>query len=516
MSTKINVTVDSGGLSDRAKQQQQAARQAQLEKERQQRIEEQGTEQRTAAQATQGRAADGTPLYSTGFKQPTSERRPAANRGESLPSYTVTRVVDRFQLVDVGYRLLESFDDGWDFSYVIDFPMQYDIQFLFDTSPEVVVVQLPLFSGVNRGPWYETFLSENERVNPADPWPANFPKNGQPSPIRGDTFDPSIGSVTEKITEKFNQTPFVSGTNYKVLPINNDLSICVAHGYYNQAIVNKQVYYEVKVEAIFAYTQEEGDPPVLYSYYWINETPTVFENTASIEFFDQVNFCKCFLVSASQKTAREISTPAAVRNAVKDTYGYSYYLQPGNIQTRFLQKYSFGVLSPNDSSYTGSVTVTRLNSSATELILSNNPVGLISYGTSSENLPTTAAKNPTTPGVYTWFALGNNRPANNNPNLTDAAWVKANYLANVETPKYGVRAQLYTETPETVDPYDFSWNTVSPLTNNPAEVINKVKKSGIPQNGSTLFDTRTWDWGNPEYCRQQALALGFTEADLTP
>ncbi len=85
MSTQINVTVGSGGLSDKARQLQTAARQAQLEKERQQRIEAQGQEQRTANLAAAGRAPDGSPLYGPGFKQPEVERRPAASRsGQGL------------------------------------------------------------------------------------------------------------------------------------------------------------------------------------------------------------------------------------------------------------------------------------------------------------------------------------------------------------------------------------------------------------------------------------------------
>jgi hypothetical protein len=83
VSTQINVTVGSGGLSDKARQLQTAARQAQLEKERQQRIETQGQEQRTANLAAAGRAPDGTPLYGPGFKQPEIERRPAANRSQA-------------------------------------------------------------------------------------------------------------------------------------------------------------------------------------------------------------------------------------------------------------------------------------------------------------------------------------------------------------------------------------------------------------------------------------------------
>ena len=80
MSTQVNVTVGSGGLSEQARQLQTAARQAQLEKERQQRIETQGQEQRTANLAAAGRAPDGSPLFGIGFRQPEVERRPAANR----------------------------------------------------------------------------------------------------------------------------------------------------------------------------------------------------------------------------------------------------------------------------------------------------------------------------------------------------------------------------------------------------------------------------------------------------
>ena len=85
MSTQINVTVGLGGLSDKARQLQTAARQAQLEKERQQRIEAQGQEQRTANLAATGRAADGSLLFGPSFRQPEVERRPAANRSGGGP-----------------------------------------------------------------------------------------------------------------------------------------------------------------------------------------------------------------------------------------------------------------------------------------------------------------------------------------------------------------------------------------------------------------------------------------------
>lgn len=80
MSTNINVTVDSGGLSERAKQQQLAARQAQLEKERTINLSAEALDKRVAAQAAKGLSLNGQPLYTAGLKQPQLERRPAATR----------------------------------------------------------------------------------------------------------------------------------------------------------------------------------------------------------------------------------------------------------------------------------------------------------------------------------------------------------------------------------------------------------------------------------------------------
>ena len=83
MSTQINVTVGSGGLSDKAKQLQAAARQAQLEKERTLDLSAEALDKRIAAQAAKGLSVDGKPLYSVPTQLPEIERRPAANRSVS-------------------------------------------------------------------------------------------------------------------------------------------------------------------------------------------------------------------------------------------------------------------------------------------------------------------------------------------------------------------------------------------------------------------------------------------------
>jgi hypothetical protein len=83
VSTKINITVDSGGLSARAKQQQEAARLAQLERERTRRVEAEGKAQREAKQAAEGRRPDGQPQFGAPPAKPRQQDEPAANRAVS-------------------------------------------------------------------------------------------------------------------------------------------------------------------------------------------------------------------------------------------------------------------------------------------------------------------------------------------------------------------------------------------------------------------------------------------------
>jgi hypothetical protein len=80
MSTNINITVGDSGLLDRARQQQAANRQAQLNREAAARLEAQAIAARTAAFAAQGRDASGNLIIGAPFSQPQIDRRPAANR----------------------------------------------------------------------------------------------------------------------------------------------------------------------------------------------------------------------------------------------------------------------------------------------------------------------------------------------------------------------------------------------------------------------------------------------------
>lgn len=80
MSTQINVIVDNGGLSEKAKRQTQANRWSKLESDNRQKVEAAGTQQRDATRAQQGIGADGRPLFGTPPAQVLRRDEPAARQ----------------------------------------------------------------------------------------------------------------------------------------------------------------------------------------------------------------------------------------------------------------------------------------------------------------------------------------------------------------------------------------------------------------------------------------------------
>lgn len=80
MGTQINVIVDNGGLSAKAKQQTQANRWSKLESANRQKVEAAGTQQRDATRAQQGIGADGRPLFGTPPAQVLRRDEPAARQ----------------------------------------------------------------------------------------------------------------------------------------------------------------------------------------------------------------------------------------------------------------------------------------------------------------------------------------------------------------------------------------------------------------------------------------------------
>ena len=111
MSTYINVTVDGGGLSERAKAQTNANRQAKLEGDNRQKVEAKGRDQRDASRAQQGIGPDGQPLYGTPARSTLRRDEPAAFRRQS----------GDFGFIDInGCNTGENADDYFKEKYQID------------------------------------------------------------------------------------------------------------------------------------------------------------------------------------------------------------------------------------------------------------------------------------------------------------------------------------------------------------------------------------------------------------
>lgn len=86
VSTKINIIVDSGGLSEKLKEQQEIARQAYLEEERTRRAEAESTEQRVARLASEGRDTQNQPIIGNPGSLPSREDEPNAFRSDLGPT----------------------------------------------------------------------------------------------------------------------------------------------------------------------------------------------------------------------------------------------------------------------------------------------------------------------------------------------------------------------------------------------------------------------------------------------
>jgi hypothetical protein len=111
------------------------------------------------------------------------------------------------------------------------------------------------------------------------------------------------------------------------------------------------------------------------------------------------------------------------------------------------------------------------------------------------------------------------------------AWAKRNFLSSAPTPAYALAQcvrtgtcplgridwdQLTTGAVDDEFPFDVDPSLFTAAREKSITVDTSVPlpvTGGFPQPGSPLY---AWDWGKPSYCRQQLLALGFTEADLRP
>lgn len=138
-----------------------------------------------------------------------------------------------------------------------------------------------------------------------------------------------------------------------------------------------------------------------------------------------------------------------------------------------------------------------------------------------------------TPAIYTMLNMTSFPAANFNSGLpysswltTFPQWAQTNLFSDLTPPEYQL-GFCHTTGSCPVGQFDINKYPAPPTvlpSSNPAlweesSIPPITYNSSLPYpddtNGPDSF-VFVWDWGQPEYCRQQLLALGFSEADLTP
>lgn len=497
MSTNINITVSSGDLSDKVKQLQQSARQEQLEKERQQRLEVQGTEQRKAKLEAEGRAPDGSLLYGARFNQPQIERRPAAYRqlGDVFGHFFVNEYMSED---DFSLTMEVTSGDGLSVARVPwptveDFP-----DLLLQNAPEGELLGADAEFGDEKPLFYDNLgrLVSSGGDGFARIW----------TPSLDSFFAPEDGLVSVYRLQALYPSGHYSSTH--VLPTGGE----------NALVIIRTTDFKRAITRIFRLDRDK--------YYRQDDTGpyTCQYDNSPVEYYDVKFYVKSVeefhVFAVSTKKVRYIGlAPGTYIEQFKTLPGYKGFelsdltVTNSNVVVRdYVSRINDGRCAPGGSSSFVSIPYSSnyIDPNITSDLRFNS---LVTYKLITQE----AGGDTVTPSAYTVFTNPDFYPSRVPPQVTDdfvssflpakAASLKWRRPDSDETP------YLYMGTPPT------SWDT---YTNGPNSILidfpKQWRKSGrTPVTDSTLgTPTSVWDWGNPAYCRQQALALGFTEADLIP
>jgi hypothetical protein len=511
VSTQINVTVDSGGLGAKVKQQQNAARQAQLERERTQRVEVEGRTQRDAKRAAEGRTPDGQPLYGTLSKTPEIDRRPAANRYQQGSMTAVDYVTTTSTGVNPVFTLTVG-PPGRNVNVVATTPAPSGAQATnlpasADTqSPEAVVGFLTTFP-----PDFFGFT-----------WRTQYPC--------GTTFQTGINSPPYNSVSS-SQSPQVVTNNYDdsaayVLPIGKESCIFV---YVYSKLRTLTVY-----RRITGTTRTSVNERIVTSgcngqagAYWDRET--VFADEQQLDNIESRQAYKFFAFYVSPTTVRELEVPAQLTLALNALHPPLVINDATEqLASTTYTRYEFiDQFPPFRQNYNGPVTsgystIPYFNSDKHQQTTlhgyyypENNDVLAKQYGLGNLNT-TYHAGNYFTPAVYRFIRAKMNF---DDPVASKSySAMRSNYFP--QAPNKYLAPCVLSGTCEANQRAQFDVTMTAPVnidTAMPESAFNSNTRYKVSLNGvskdSVLYG---WDWDNPGYCRRQSFELGFSGADLTP
>jgi hypothetical protein len=515
VSTQINVTVDSGGLRAKAKQLQNAARQAQLERERNKRVEAESKTQRDAKLAAEGKAPDGSPSADTGTPAPDIYGYPAANRISSGSvggvSYTTALNTSNntFSITVGPPGLVQSVTvsglDGGFYSSPQSLPP-------FTSSGEVNIPAVGLL-GQDR---------DTERWVWDLDWPANTLGYGvrtvETQPPDSATVFTAFGTTTSISTNQDQQL---------LMPLGKSTSLFVyVRNWFKQFTVYNRVTTDVYSTA---QVWPVGDDPL-----YINKSyRSRLENSSVEDVFDHKELYsgyEMFAFVVGPSSVRQVEVPSSLESNIRSLYPP---VAP-NATVEFDQRATREVLRAAFLGGDAYATPWVITTGQRDNFDFNDWRATARYG----DYPTFAGADALprhfglldkrlnrsyfTPAIYR-FIQG---PMTIDSDSVNYAFMRTNYFPNAPNFYLGecqvedVVNGKVVKTSCTDEKVGFDVTRTQPVTLSteiPASDFRMNAKYDVPLNGASRSSVLyAWDWDKPSFCRQQALALGFSAADLTP
>jgi hypothetical protein len=532
VSTQINVTVGSGGLSDKAKQLQAAARQAQLEKERTLDLSAEALDKRIAAQAAKGLSVDGKPLYSVPTQLPEIERRPAANRTTDL-AFSV------FGVRSVSTNTITIWPKEGE-------PTTFNLDAFPDWSPPISPItgepmstnRFQLFTRYPEGPENMSTLLP-EAWEPPLPPGVNRPtfscyigSNGNKTSPGGASYDWIVSNPY--YTERWQRTWTLTSNTLDlsitvVLPIKKDLSILA---YKRFKIFYASYYYTDGFRYTGVDIEPAGDGVTLVLGPYVEAT---FADSYSPSGFEYETSA-CFLVSKS--SVKEISVPPSVSalldnwrpfptTATQSVQALTIDGSPNIGQEGITQ--CTDINDPINNTSNGITNVTRSQTVTTYAygaqVTMSNARTKKSYGIGL--LTTTSHTQETfSPIIYTLIKDPNSKSvANNVGGANNGSYDTAKAYSEITPPNTFINVKRTLNYGGTAYTAAFAFEKtkampVNDTTAMPTSDFTPLKDSynvnySYPRGDAYTFYV-AWDWNKSGYCIQQAQSLGFSSADLTP
>jgi hypothetical protein len=494
MSTSVNIAVKDGGdgnLLERSRLQINGNRQSKVEADARANVEATGTEQRKSRRlaigaSIQGNAANDSNPYGTPFipELPLKELSASPLQPLKLGQFFSEVSVN----ADGTYTLLIKTLNGNEYTFQLgsffsvpttDYIINSGIGFYTGTTTQTYD---PI--GVNEEPLFESW---------DDPTFVEF--GGEPPPW---------GSWSRTSTNEIAVTARSIYTSIDiVLPIAKETFIWVVAG---KGDIVRATATQIITES-YSYSLAQTTPSVRYynNYAFDRSIATNIQEGTT-------QYIKCFTINNS--AVREITVPEALELKINK------YLQTRKITATWGYRTDSNVILSNENGVqtTGNDTVltgVEFNQTITE------PEGLWDAKVNLYRFLVTGGaftEPTTTPGVYEALATAPNDPRFYDETIMDSVPnIVENFYSGsyASIPKFGLQATYVPFSPSVPDsPYIIHQFTRSRPTT--TDILPESELRRTPNLKTSILNTYSWDWGKSGYCRQQALALGFTAADLTP